>query len=284
MATRLHDTDRRRASDQNEVTERYHVLGFAPEQIEWGTDGLPLQGAPHQTIGGISARGLQASWMEGQVGSVVDVTYSSRVAILHRPEPRTTADWLWHGATQTATVSIPVAVLTKRLDEDGNEALVWVIKERKTLETRQLIVVEWNLNSPNGSQMNAFAAQHNKVHTLYGQQWRMTSASLAPRDGNVYRVTVTWELDRGTPAVGIAGTPNSILMPGSGMLYWPSNPVGVGLIRDPFHELEAFFNPSDGPSGPPQPVALNPIPRVYQRRLYHADAAGWQTLPGVPPL
>lgn len=115
---------------------------------------------------------------------------------------------------------------------------------------------------------NIIAAQHDKIHTLGGQQWQFVGGDARPVSTERWVISYSWFRD-----------------PGNGLLNLTPPPGGVSLIlpttpRAPFQQYFIHWAELQGPP-PPGDVFVRQYPVITAQDVLVSEPGGWATLPGI---
>lgn len=262
---------------RNNKTRRFKVLGLGPAAIPFdgSQPGIPARGSAHPEDPSLPADEFRISPFDGaKNAAIVEVAYqrrqaSGRLPALDGP--------LTGGGFNQVRFRLPISVLVT--EEVGNgtdvvETQIWTLDYLEFPQNLATFEKTIALSSWSESDARTAAQQVDRVHRINGTDMRLTGFSLlAGRD--IWEITYTWEIDEGTPAIPVgfnpAGAP--VRVPGTttgGSTIQPLPAPADGLIRDPYHKIEAVPNAS----GANQPFEL------WHRREFVEDLAGYQSLPG----
>lgn len=270
-------------------TRVFLVEDFAPSEIDWGTDGLPLRFAPHSVGSSVLARDISADEFGDGRGSKVTVVYrtSSNAHVnTSRPEPQPlgaqasrTIQEITH---ETEIVEIPEARIVEETVSNSSPLLIakrWVWEWLEVIEVRQVVEVEWKIISPTLAAKRELKRQFNRIHQLPdGDFYRMRSASMSFLSGSEFLIQASWISDDGTRFMtALPQAPEDPRLPGD-LAYKPLwNPL-PGLTRNPFHQLRIEAAPGDTAITPKMPI-------MSQRMTYNFEPAlffSWEDLPQFP--
>lgn len=270
----------------NEIGARDAFYALADSRIFPGAPGLTLDRVE------VDNRAGNTLW-------VVKASYSSFGGFLRQ---EFNAAYVWGWDYKAVTVDVPFMSRSTKLVENpagGSSALIqyWAPKITKVEETRVLRTLELTYIAANTNELDPIANQHNKYHYIEGRMVLFRGAQVRRDAGvlNQFRITYTWELDKGT--IARASDKNLIYLSGSstppataaipytegigvvlGIDYEEADDKlygsGARLIRPPYYRLDVVVTKN-------RSTDFLDLPRAVGILDHDIDELGWMTLPGV---
>lgn len=269
------------------ATRVYWVQGVLPEDVHWGTDGLPNYFAQYPTRTQSVALELKATEFGDNASALVEITYRT-------PDDSAT----WSITHQTVSVDVPMIfakALSTTVNGDATATKVWENSIDKTQETRAVLQARWLVFEPSINDVYTIANEHNKIHTLPNEKkylfqsggMRPMSPFVNPQSGEtgvVYEMQGSWISDLGTKQISSPPADQLLFQLPGNLEYAGTLPPGfeAGVdMRPPFYELRLL--PALEPAWPDVNTP-GERSKVRLRQLYTEsgtiEEGGWRNLPG----
>jgi hypothetical protein len=243
--------------------------------------GFPLLGYPgHPTL---LIRDLDVQ--DSGNGARVEALFSTRRGgrLRETAEDISAQEYTWSSSIERVAVEIPIAGLKTPALNNGEGGKVdprWVGSTYTVVEKRPGLEVTFIANfneftKPPFDALEKFYKQDDRIHEIGGAFWKLNVRSITPDDKHQHRITLSWQLDAGTPQTLLALPSPKVSYPGilPGFLnYEGPTPFG-GLIRNPWHHLDLV-----------EPDEPGDLPKVVQKLDFEfGDLDNLPIPPGVFP-
>jgi hypothetical protein len=294
---------------QSRTTIEYRVPGVSYTSIprRGGAFGIPqINVDDHPDIGGqgLLARNLTALDFGNGIDAKVIVEYGTPSGNFGQTAGGTLVDlqdgtFAWSMSRQEVSVEIPLQIARKKIhttrDAQGEPSVIssnyFEIQKRTIVEKRTVIQCRWDLDNPDGSDIQAFANQDGKIHLLNSGYYLFSVGTLQPKLAKPeefrrrYTFVGSWIHDIGTPDAFSADT-ERLAFPSDLPQAFGIDYAGVakvdGFMRLPWHTLDTVNTPAgSGTGGNSQGSPIDPY-TIYQAPEYPFDLQGYTTLPGIP--
>lgn len=271
-------------------TSRLFLVDLPKSQVDaliaGGTPvpGVPSKGENHPTTPGVYVQShITTDVGNGLQTEVLAVYGSSNLRASQYSQPDLTGTGFVRGVSYTVeVVDIPYATATTVTYSAGGvqeSKSAWKVEIARVAESRVIIEVRWQINSPSLATLNAFDQQNNKIHEINGNKYLFTVGSIVPIDNTYSEVSAQWLSDKGTPSGPTSTAPTNYLTVDDLPLL-PGQTLPAGLSRPPFARLGTA--PAADPTQDLDDVAAQPF--LLITTPYEEDLLGWQSLPQVPNL
>lgn len=206
---------------------------------------FPLVSYPGQP--GMLIRSISVS--DSGNGALVKATFSTRRGSRLREDATdiSSNEFTWSSSIERVPVEIPkAALMTPQLNNGSGQPAEprWVKGVFVVPEKRPGIEVSFIANfnefaKPPFSTLSQFYKEDDRIHQINGLWWKFNVRSITSDDKHQHRITLTWQLDAGTPQT-LAGLPSpKVSYPGvlGGFMNYDGLAPEPGLIRNPWYSL-----------------------------------------------